>query len=175
MMLSAGKSEPKAAQAMIVAPPCPLPRVYRLKPWIAAVVRACGVAWCAGLIAFLYHLAASDGLHRHVPLLIVVAFSAAFAVAIIVAAGKNRVILDADGIAAIGLLGTRGMRHADIGARMFVFALWPTWSLLPKRGAAGKMMFEVAYDFDHVFWDWFETIPKADRTFFRSRRDPGCT
>ena len=106
-------------------------------------------------------------------MLIVVAFSAAFAVAIIVGAGKNRVILDADGIVVIGLLGTRRMRYADIGARMFVFAFWPTWSVLPKQRAARKMMFEVTYDFDQVFWKWFETIPKADGAFFRSRRNPG--
>jgi len=81
MVLSAGIAEPKVTLAMISAPPCPLPRVYRFKPWITIVARACGVAWCVGLIAFLYHLAASDGLHRHAPMLIVVAFSAAFAVA----------------------------------------------------------------------------------------------
>lgn len=97
--------------------------------------------------------------------------SAALGMCLIIAPFKQRVVLDLEAIEVTGLFRIRRMAQQDIGARMEVPAYWPTWVILPKVYGQPKIMFDTSYDFDKVFWDWFNALPIADGTFFKTRKE----
>ena len=156
---------------MISAPPCPLPREYHLKPWLIHVARIAGAAFIVLSILKLRHSMSPSDRDPLVVTLILELMAWALALFFILAPRKQKIILGVDGIELTGVLRRRRMAYEEIGARMFIFSLWPAWVILPKQRRARKLIIEVAYDFDKVYQDWFEAIPKADRSFFQSRRD----
>jgi hypothetical protein len=86
---------------------------------------------------------------------------------------RQRIILHEDSIEVVGTIFTRRLSYYEIGAKMAVPAKWQTWSIIPKERSQRRVMFEMSYDFDDVFWDWFNAIPKADDAFWKNRRRGG--
>ena len=130
-----------------------------------------GVAFCFACFAELYWGIASHIWRKRVFWLVLSVCYAVMGVYSITAPFKQRVILDPDFIEVIGLFGVRRIAQQDVGARMGVAAYWPTWVILSKVYGQPKIMFEMCYDFDKVFWDWFNAIPIADGTFFKTRKE----
>jgi hypothetical protein len=89
---------------------------------------------------------------------------------VLAALRRQRVVLHADEIEVVGVFTTRRLAYSDIGAKMPVAGYWPTWALLASESSKRRVMFEMAYNFDQAFRDWFDKIPRADNAFWQGRR-----
>ena len=88
----------------------------------------------------------------------------------ILATIKYRVVLYQDAIEVVGAVTTRRLERASIGAkRVILGGPCPNYFLIPWSVDHKTLHFEVPFVQDLTFRKWMESIPDADKAFFRNR------
>jgi hypothetical protein len=157
---------------MNAVPAGPFPRVYRYARWWRYIGVILAAAFIVGETVFWLHFLLSNEQLTLVREFLATATCVASILLggyMIAAVSRCRVILHADGIEVIGVFRRRRIAYKDIGAKMAVQAFWPTWTILSTQRSNNSVMFEMAYDFDEAFRDWFAEIPKPDGAFWKQR------
>jgi hypothetical protein len=77
-----------------------------------------------------------------------------------VAPFRQRVTLTGDAIIAVGIVGERQLRYADIAGKNSGTAARLVQVLIPKKDCGKPLSFDLSYNFDQPFKDWFDSIPE---------------
>jgi len=144
---------------MISAPPGPFPRRYTYKGVWRYIGIILGSALLVGAPWAVFMFWAMPGIG---PKLFTLALLPGFVAAacMVLAPFRQSVTLDADKIAVTGILSTRQIAYADIAAKKRIPANYPVWAILPSEGRGRPVRFDMGYNFDLVFKDWFGRIPE---------------
>lgn len=147
------------------------PRAYRTSYHWALFGGAVGLAMAFGGIAELVRLEMGLAKILH-PLALSIACVGDVLLGsyIIVSLIKFRVILYENRIELVGALWTRTLLRDEIGAKLSYYGGCLTYSLIPRSKRQRRLQISMIFSPDRQFQEWIDSIPNADRTFLRNRR-----
>lgn len=153
------------------AVPDAYPRAYRLgfSFRIAAILFAMSMAG-ASLFGIIYTTIVPSHIARPLVFAAVLTLSLPLWAWAIASAIKSCVILDRDGIEVVSLFRTRRMERKDIGAKMYMFAGYPRYLLIPRSKKGRWLDVGLLFQTDETFKRWLASIPDVDREYLRNRR-----